>query len=146
MQVVKTEFVLVAEDMAHECLDVRPRAFFRPMCQRRILVLEIADYRLIINMGRNTAESVIFRNVGEEVLAIVLTDSLDSPRYAAFHKLSGGIGLADELVVGCADTLKVVFGQFGGDVSVFFFHWLNRFLNQELWSLRSVCSGCCGQP
>ena len=113
--------------MAHECLDVRPHAFFRQMCQRRILVLEIADYGLIVNMGRDTAESIILRNVGEEVLAIVLTDSLDSPRYAAFHKLSGGIGLSDELVVGRADALKAVFGQFGGGVSVIFFHWLNRF-------------------
>ena len=78
------------------------------------LLFETADYRLVVQMRGNTAETVVFGDVGEKVLAVVLTDSLDCPRDAALDELSGGVWLSDNLVVGGADALKAVIG--GADI------------------------------
>ena len=123
MQVVKTEVVLIAEDVAHERFDARPFSLGGDMAERRILVLETAHYRLIVQMGGNTAETVVFGDIGEKVLAVVLTDSLDGPRYAALDELSGGVGLADNLVVGGADALEAVVG---GRCNRYVFHRLSH--------------------
>ena len=123
MQVVKTEVVLFAEDVAHKRFDARTFSLGGDMTERRILVLETADYRLIVQMGGNTAETVIFGDIGEKVLAVVLTDCLDCPRNAALDELSGGVGLSDNLVVGGADALEAVFG---GRCNCYVFHRLSR--------------------
>lgn len=81
------------------------------MAERRILVLEAADYRLIVEMRGDTAEAVVFGYVGKEVLAVVLADRLDCPRDAALDELPGGVGLSDNLVVGGADALEAVVGS-----------------------------------
>ena len=123
MQVVKTEVVLFAEDVAHKRFDARPFSLGGDVAERRILVLETAHNGLIVQMGGNTAETVVFRHVGEKVLAVVLTDSLDGPRYAALDELSGGVWLSDNLVVGGADALKAVFG---GRCNCYVFHRLSH--------------------
>ena len=92
------------------------------MAERRILVLETADYRLVVQMRGNTAETVVFGDIGEKVLAVVLTDSLDCPRDAALDELSGGVWLSDNLVVGGADALKAVIG---GRCNCYVFHRLS---------------------
>lgn len=81
------------------------------MAERRILVLETSDYRLIVEMRGNTAEAVILGHVGKKVLAVILTDCLNCPRDAAFYELPGGVGLSDNLVVGGADALEAVIGS-----------------------------------
>ena len=93
------------------------------MTERRILVLEAADYRLIVEMRGNTAEAVIFGHVGKKVLAVVLTDCLDCPRDTALYELSGGVGLSYNLVVGGADALKAVFSRW---CNCCVFHRLSR--------------------
>lgn len=110
LQVIETEVVLFAEDMAHKRFDAWPFSLGGDMAQRRILVFETADNRLIVQMRRDTAEAVVFGHVGKEVLTVVLTDCLDCPRDAALYQLSGGVGLSDNLVVGGADALEAVFG------------------------------------
>ena len=74
-------------------------------------------------MGGNTTETVVFGHVGEKILAVVLTDCLDGPRYAALDELSGGVGLADNLVVGGADALEAVVG---GRCNRYVFHRLSH--------------------
>lgn len=61
-------------------------------------------------MGGDTAETVVLGDIGEKVLAVVLTYRFDCPRYAALDELSGSVGLAYNLVVGGADALEAVFG------------------------------------
>ena len=61
-------------------------------------------------MSRHTAEPVILGDTRHKILAVVLTDSLDCPRYAALYKFSGGIRAAHHFVVGRADAFKAVFG------------------------------------
>ena len=99
------------------------------MPQRGILILETAYYRAIIQMGGDTAVTVIFRHVGKEVLTVVLTDCLYCPRDAPFYELSGGVRLSDNLVVGRADSLKAVFGNVGCYRVNVLFHWLSRWLS-----------------
>ena len=110
MQIVKTEFVLVAEDVAHERFDALPFSLGWDMAERRILVLEASDYRLIVEMRGNTAEAVVFGYVGKKVFAVVLTDRLDCPRDTSLYELSCGVWLSDNLVVGGADAFEAVIG------------------------------------
>lgn len=74
-------------------------------------------------MRGNTAEAVVLGHVGKEVLAVVLTDCLDSPRYAALDELSGSVGLADNLVVSGTDALEAVVG---GRCNYYVFHKLSH--------------------
>lgn len=141
MQIVKSEFVLSAEDMAHERFDARPFSLGGNVAERRILVLEVADHGLIVQMRGNTAKTVVFGYVGKKVLAVVLTDRLDCPRDAALYELPGGVGLSDNLVVGGADALEAVVG-FRGKGS--FIHRLSLHCGILLWLLRLAgCNGYC---
>ena len=123
LQIVKTEVVLFAEDVAHERFDTRPFSLGGDMAEWRILVLETADYRLVVQMRGTQQKPSYFWHVGEKVLAVVLTDSLDGPRYAALDELSGGVWLSDNLVVGGADALKAAFG---GRCNCYVFHRLSH--------------------
>lgn len=110
VQIIHTEFVLVTEDMGYKDADCREITFSGRVADGGIFVEECADNRLIAHMSRNTAEPVILGDTRHKILTVVLTDSLDCPRYAAPDKFSGSIGSAHQFVVGCADAFKAVFG------------------------------------
>ena len=129
MQIIKTELVLVSEDVAHQRIDASPFSGGGYMTQRGILILETTDYWAIIQMGGDTAVTVIFRHVGKKILTIVLTDCLYCPRDATLYELPGGVGLSDNLVIGRADTLKAVFGNVGCDRVDVLFHGLSHWLS-----------------
>lgn len=84
LQVVKPQFILIAEDMAYKSRNGRPLSRPGSVADGRVAVEERADDGIISDVGGNTAEPVIFRYVGKKVLAVVLSDSLDAPRQPPF--------------------------------------------------------------
>jgi len=61
-------------------------------------VEELADYRLVVQMLRYGAESVILRDACHIVFAVVLPQGLDIPRDAFLDVPSAKAGLVDNLV------------------------------------------------
>ena len=79
------------------------------MAYRLVQVKELADYGLIVHMGRYGAETVILRHGRHVVLAVVLPQGFGIPCNTLLHTTAVHSGLVHNLVEGSPHTDEFFF-------------------------------------
>lgn len=95
--------------MLNQRFDVRELTAFYLVREFLIQVVEVSYFSIVEAMVGNRTEAIVSWNLCNEVLAIVLPKGFDTSRDASLHRISVDKWLVHYLIIGSANTNKLVF-------------------------------------
>ena len=95
--------------MFNQRFDVRELPSLYLVREFLIQVVEVSYFSVVEAMVGNRTETIVSWNLCNEVLAIVLPKGFDTPRDTSLHRISVDEWLVHYLIIGSANTNKLVF-------------------------------------